>query len=793
MNCKNTLLLIIFSFFCNASFSQAELNQNKEKISNTFTEFFKLDRENIHLHTNKTTYLSTDEIWFKGYITEKKSRKPYVSTSNVYITLIDGKGEKIKTYLFYAENSVFDGSIKLDENTNTGTYYLQVYTNYMNNFMEDESGIFEINIINPTDGKMLSTAKNHNFTTVNTEFFPESNVFLEGTSNTVGIKITDCNGNGIGVKDGEIKDSQGITITNFTTNELGYGKFDILQTKNELYKAVFLVETKSIEKTLPLPTANGITFSVNNYTFDNKTTLKVKTNTNSLNEYKNGTLTLVIQQNSNTSFVDFSFKENTPEQLLVIPGTDFSEGINTLYLIDKNANKIAERIIFKPSKTDTAIDLKILKKQNDSIFISGKSALSMGSISIAVLPNDSKSLSDQKNIHTSFLFDNQLYEKAPKGNYFLSNFSKRKHYELDTYLICQKSKYSWQTMMTSQPQKKFDFDNGLTFKGTINKPLEDKKSFKVQLSSITAGLNEFSEINDKNEFYFKNILVSDSTTVHFSLLDKKERASEIKLFTQILNNNRPFIKPFKVTKFECPTEINNSTRETNYSFPKIANTVNLDSITITGKVKKTPLVNERRHNNSMSKGYKITEADSSRDLLQFIAANGYDVSIQGTSVIIVGRRATSFLGTKSPAIYIDDAPVMDFSQLLGYSLTSVDEIYINKSGYGGGMDAANGIIRVYSKKGTSGTRKIKINSQSFTVKNGFQKIKSYANPKYTSYSDDGFKNFGNIHWEPYVETDENGMFRFSIPNYNQKTVKVVIEGIGTDGQLVSEIKTIEIP
>lgn len=793
MNIKYTLFLFVFSFFFNASFSQAELNQNKEKISNAFTEFFKMDRENIHLHTNKTTYLSTDEIWFKGYIIEKKSGKPYVPTSNVYISLLDGNGEKIKTHLFYAENSVFDGSIKLSENTATGTYYLHVYTNYMNNFMEDESTTYEITIINPADGKKTPNTNSKNFNVVNTEFFPESNVFLEGNANTVGIKITDCNGNGISIKDGEIKDAQGITVTNFTTNELGYGKFDILQTKNELYKAVYNINSKRIEKALPLPAVNGITFSVNNYTFDNKTTLKIKTNTKSLNDYKNTPLTLVIQKSDNSSFVDFSFKENTPEQLLVIPGADFTEGINTLYLIDKSANKIAERIIFKPSKPTSDIELKILKKQNDSIFISGKSPLAMGSISIAVLPNESKSISDQKNIHTSLLFDNQLQDKAPKGNYFLSNFSKRKHYELDTYLICQKSKYNWQAMMTTPPQKKFDFDNGLTFKGTINKPLEDKKSFKVQLSSITAGLNEFSEINDKNEFYFKNILVSDSTTVHFSLLDKKERKSEIKLAAQVLNNNRPFIKPFKTQKNECPTEINNSIDNTDYSFPKIANTVRLDSITITGKTKKTPLANEKRHNNSMSKGYKITEADSSRDLLQFIAANGYDVSIQGTSVIIIGRRATSFLGTRSPAIYIDDAPVMDFSQLLGYSLVNVDEIYINKNGYGGGMDAANGIIRVYSKKGTSGARKIKINSQSFTVKNGFQNNRNYNNPKYTSFSDEGFKNFGNIHWEPYVETDENGLFTFAIPNYYQKTVKVIIEGIGTNGEMISEIKTIAIP
>jgi len=773
------------------SFAQAELNQNKQKIETAFAEFFKLDRENIHLHLNKSTYLNTDEIWFKGYIIEKKSKNPYVATSNVNIALIDDKGEKLKNYLFYADNSIFEGSLKIDKNLKTGTYYLQVYTNYMNNFSENESNFFEINIINPEDGNQLPSPNTINYNTLTTEFFPEGNVFLEGTSNTIGIKITDCNGNGIPVKDGEIKDAQGITITNFATNEFGYGKFDILQTKNELYKAVYLINDIKTEKALPLPTKNGITLSVNNYTFENKTTVKIKTNPNSINEYKKEPLTLVLQQDNTVSFVDFSFKENTTEQLLAIPNNEFSEGINTIYVINKDLKKIAERVIYTPSKFGKNIALEVNKKSKDSVFISGKSNLVLGSISISVLPNETKSFTNHKDIYRSLLLDNQLNEKTPKGSYFLSNFTKRKHYELDSYLLSKKSKYEWQTILLSPPKEKFEFDHGLTFKGTINKALDNQNAFKVQIYSITSGLEEFSEINDKNEFYFKNILVTDSSTVHFSLIDQKERKKEIKLFTQILNNNRLFIKPFESVKGNCPptTPLKND----NLAFPVIANTIQLDSLTLNTTKKKSELSNIKRFNNSMAKGYKITEADASRDLLQFIGSNGYDVIIQGATVIINGRKSTSFLGSKSPAIFIDDVPLRDFNQLLGYSLQNVDEVYINKSGYGGGMEATNGIIRVYTKKGFGGVQKIKINSQSFVVKNGFQKLKSFTNPKYTSFTDEGFKNFGTIHWEPYIETDENGLFSFTIPNYNQKTVKIIIEGIASDGQLISEIKTIEIP
>lgn len=792
MNNQNTFLLFILTLFCNITFSQAELNLNKEKINSAFMEFFKMDRENIHLHLNKNIYLSTDIIWFKGYIIEKKNKKPFAATSNVHITLLDQNGEKLMTKLFFSDNSIFDGSLTLNKQIKTGTYYLQVYTNYMNNFAEDESSIFEIKIINPQDKNSLTNTDIINFDTATFEFFPESNVFLEGTANTIGVKITDCNGNGIIVKDGEIKDSKGVTITNFSTNELGYGKFDILQTKNELYKAVYTVNSVKKEKALPLPLQSGITFSVNNYTFQNKTTVKIKTNSNSINNYKDQPLLLAIQQDQNIDFIDFKFKENTTEELIILQNEVFSEGINTIYLIDNTLKKIGERIIFNPAKFKNNIDFKILKKQNDSISISGISNLPLGNISISVLPAETKSANTQKNINDSFVLNNHLSESTPKSNYYLSDFTKRKQYEFDTYLLSQKSKYRWENILISPPKQKFDFDNGLTFKGTINKTLTDKQSSKVVLSAITAGLNEVSGINDKNEFYFKNIIVSDSTIVHFSLFDKKEKREEVKLYGQILNNNRPFIKPFKIAKKEC-TVITNNTSKIDYSYPKIANEIHLDTVTVNSKSKAPQLTNTKRYNNSMAKGFKITENDANRDILQFIAANGFDVTIQGTNVSINGRKATSFLGTRSPLIFIDDTPVRDFTMLLNYSLVNVEEIYINKHGYGGGSEATNGIIRIYTKKGFGGTQQTKINSQSFVVKNGFQNSKNFSNPKYTSFSNDGYKNFGTIFWEPYIETDENGTFRFSIPNYYQQSVKIIVEGISSDGQLISETRTIEIP
>ena len=93
MKFVRSVLLLIFSFYCIFSFSQATLSEKQQKIASAIASYFKLDRENIHLHLNKTTYLTNEQIWFKGYIIEKKF-KPSLNTSNLFISLTDAKRAK---------------------------------------------------------------------------------------------------------------------------------------------------------------------------------------------------------------------------------------------------------------------------------------------------------------------------------------------------------------------------------------------------------------------------------------------------------------------------------------------------------------------------------------------------------------------------------------------------------------------------------------------------------------------------------------------------------------------------
>jgi hypothetical protein len=197
----------------------------------------------------------------------------------------------------------------------------------------------------------------------------------------------------------------------------------------------------------------------------------------------------------------------------------------------------------------------------------------------------------------------------------------------------------------------------------------------------------------------------------------------------------------------------------------------------------------------MAKGYKISDADygSYRDVLSFIASHGYDVSIEGTGVVIRSRIVRTIMGTSSPAVFLDNSPVYDFSQLQNMLLNEIDEIYINKHGYGMGDNGINGSIRIYRKKGFySPPRTNEVKSKSILITKGFQPLKTYKNPKHKDYAQDYFQKYGTIDWISNIYTKENGTFNFTIPHFNQEKIRLNIQGIDNFGQLYYQNIIIEV-
>ena len=128
------------------SFSQTPNNQ--EKIKYLLETYFEQDREIIHVQFNKTLYLNNEDLAFKGYVISKNTNLPHPYTSNVQLVIYDEQEQIVQKQLLYTSNGTFSGGIHLNEKFKTGKYLFHFYTNWMNNFKEDDSFSQTIEIYN---------------------------------------------------------------------------------------------------------------------------------------------------------------------------------------------------------------------------------------------------------------------------------------------------------------------------------------------------------------------------------------------------------------------------------------------------------------------------------------------------------------------------------------------------------------------------------------------------------------------------------------------------------------------
>jgi len=761
----------------------AQQSRNDEIIK-AVTDYFLLERENIHAHFDKNVFMTNEKIWFKGYVFHRKKNAPFFTTVNIYASLIDSDGKIIETKLLYGNIGSFAGSFNLGSSFKSGKYYIQFYTNWMNNFIEDESSVYEIAVVNPETGSGNALAK-ADPSKINIELNPEGGKLLSGINNNIGIHVTDCNGNALPVTSADIVDSSGKSIKTVQLNKLGYGKFELTSGDISGYKAIVTVDEKKYEQALPQIQLKGIALEVNNYAVADKTIIKVKTNKTTIDLNGARPLYMLIHQDDKATSIELTLNDKNLEQTIVIDNTDIANGMNTIRILDSDLIQLAERIFFKYPEAMLNTELNTGTTSADKLQYKGKINYPNMNISISVLPENTISFDDTNDIYGSFMLLPYLEtQKKASGRHYFTTLSKGKMYELDLYLMSQRSKYKWNDILQNPPKSNYTFDMGVTLKGTVP-GTTDTKFGKVRLYSLTSGIDETTEVNDKREFYFNNLIIPDSSYVNFTLLKKGSQPKELTLAPQILNVNRKFNKPFKPQ----PQYYDSLSQETTITNPNIFKEfTELEEVKIEGSALKYA----NSFGNGDLHGYKITDEKANMyfNLLNFIKTyGGFWIDEHDGQLKIYTRTVNSINGAQAgPIIYMDGVQLVDYSMLTLIQMGDVDEIYMSSTAIVPSVRNYQGVIKIYLKKGARPNKKG--GAPEIIVKNSFEKVMPFQNVTYNTVDDKGFENFGIVDWEPTIMTNENGEFQFTIPKMSSKPLKVLIEGFSADGKLISEVKTI---
>lgn len=780
-------LISVFVALIATSFGYSQNADNQQKIKTNLEDYFHFERENIHVQFNKTIYISNENIAFKGYVFNKQSSLPNLNTTNVQLVIYDAQGQVIQRQLLHTSLGTFDGIVTLDEKTASGKYRFHFYTNWMNNFMEDESFAQNIEIINLKESYNLKTNQ-PDYKAVSILFNPESGSFIKGISNTMGIQIKDCNDLGIQIIEGLVVDSKGKSITTFFTNKMGYGKFELTPDSNETYSVKIATDKLNTQKQLPKPINSGLAITYNNNLPNNFLEVAVKTNSDGVNLYQNKNYTLLIHQNGKHIQKEFNFNDKNPIQILTFDKNELANGVNSIRIIDENLNEIAERLLYLNKQPKEIPILETQFTANDSIHLFGKLNSKAANLSISILPIETACL-DQKNSIIGTLNLNAYLEKPVLNNYiYFDRQNVTRAFDMELLMLNQvKSKYFWNNIMSHKPMESYTFTKGITINGTIVKPLNPKTKYKVALISLKNKIFEEATLDKNNKFSFDNFFARDSTAYQLELMDEKNLAIETKMITNILNNDQPFLKKQIFDSANCPPikDLNTTFAFSNTDLEK--KRIALNEILVQNKYKKPIYTHQTERNNQAAKAYKIGDTDFG-SVLDFIGRNGYITGLDEENSVYIRSTRHAFSGNESaatPSIFVDNFQIFDLNVLYDLDLVNVDEIYIDKTGTSAVSSGGLGTIRIYLKKGVNNSYLQKKHT-TLIVKSGFAKPKTFKTIEFAFSKE--FYLFGTLQWSPSVFLDANQIFEVKFPNTNQKEVLVMIEGFTIDGQFVSEIK-----
>lgn len=779
-----TFLLLIFFF--DFSFSQ---ENSFKTIEQHYIDYFSLNHETIYTQLNKTKYLSSEELWFKSYIYNTKTQKPYLTTTNVYVSIYNDSGELIEKKLFYAEDGMTYGNLDLSEYY-PGFYYIKVSTNYMRNFNAPHFNLQEFEIVGNGDGQFLTQVvdKKYDF-----QLLPESGHLLNNTINTIGFKILDQEGNGVKIEFGKVYDGKKNVVTTFNSNKLGMGKFSLLVHSAEDYIVeIQLNDGSIITEPIPKPEQLGVIMNINNL---NPETLFVSltTNASTLPSISDKTYYLVIHRDGLLKKIDVNFDANKLQYIIPIPKEELLKGMNILSVFNDQNKPILERLVYNyATSLHNTIDIHSIEKGLDSTTIKLKTNLKdtiQKNISISVLPESTKSYATHENILTRFLLKPYIKGEVENPSFYFKNYDRKKAIDLDLLLLTQGwSSYSWNSIFNTTMKALYHFEAGMQIKGKVNNSNNYNKKEDIILYSKASELMLTTELDTDNYFSFENVFIFANTSLFFSQRDKKGNISKPTVYVNIYPN----LEVDKLdSKYLLNSDFTYDRTVFNESF-SIDNTTMLDTVYLEKTVENKPrnIINRGAFN---SKKINITERYAPFAVVtDVIRDNGFDVVNTGLAVQILSRRTTGFAGRAAPNIFVDNRPLSDLEliNLTYLTLDQVDEIYISQTP-SAGLGKTGGNINIFTSKGF-GSDVQKLSFSENIVGFGFTLPDKYYAPYYNKSHYLTYSEYGVLNWLPNLDMSESGIFEFKIPNYTYEGITLFIEGMAEDGSLISKIETIEL-
>ena len=439
---KNLLLTFILFLTSGLIFSQSfQTNKLRSKFE-SYHEHVLIEK--LYVNTDRSFYVAGETMYFSIFAVNSLNHTPLDMSKVVYIEILNIEGEPVLQTKIAMKDGMGDGILYLPASLNTGNYLLRAYTSWMKNFAKDFFFTKTITIANTFTSPDPVTQFN-NAPTPKMRLYPEGGNLVQDLQSWVGFKITRANGDGIRGNGYLLSGSD--TITSFSTDNFGVGRFTLVPDSTAEY-IIHLDAGDSIYELskFPLIQPSGMVMKVTSV--GNKFEVKVNSNAD-LSEY-----VYLIVHTQNSIKVAEGKKLNNSKAFFDVEKSELGDGISYFTLFDQNQLPVAERLVFKFPEEIVSPEIS-MEKSSYSTREQSQISLKIpndGKVSVKITLVDSLEQGSERDILAHMFNISEIPGFGHKyGDYFEQHNSKYHDNAIDNFLLTHDwSGFNWKPILNGE-------------------------------------------------------------------------------------------------------------------------------------------------------------------------------------------------------------------------------------------------------------------------------------------------------------------------------------------------------
>ncbi len=490
--------------------------------------------QKIYLHLDKDHYVSGETMWYKAYLLDGKTHELVSDSINLYVELVNSKGNLLKQRFLRAREGLAWGDFELEDSIPDGNYLVRSYTIPMKNKGPEFFFQKNVYISNPDYTNYIALNElfyNRRFNrrlermsdNYDIKFYPENGSLVSGVPTRVAFMAKNELGKGIDVEGGELLDGSGNKIAELSTINHGIGIFEITPDSRQEYKAMFDLEGSLFPRTFDLPRVKeegaGLRVSqtpenirvevINGYRSEPSEAIYVL-------GHVRGNLLYVNE----VEFDDGRF-------VTMIDKEDFPAGVAHFALV-RDREKIAERLFFVNNLDNVRLntEMNVIRSREGSknielFFRDSENKPVAGNFSVTVSGVSNNAADPYDNALSYFLLSSEFGDVIENpAHYFLAedeDMSKA----FDALMIAK----SWERFSLADaisgdaPEIQFEDRYGINVSGTLVNPVNDNPVVdqSVQLR-VLSGYNDTYSVktDEEGRFFFENLVYPDFVTIELT-------------------------------------------------------------------------------------------------------------------------------------------------------------------------------------------------------------------------------------------------------------------------------------